>query len=209
MNHQLAETQHSVEKYILEEMSPEERTQFEEHLFDCPVCSDLVRQNFTVTENLKEVLREEKLSRAAVGWREWLRWPSLVPAFAALALACVVGYQNFGGSAEYVQAVPETAPLMTASRGALAEVHLDRKSSVLVLPVNVDKLAAGGFEGYLETADGKRLVQGIKGEKPVDTNVLIPIPTKNLQPGRLNLVLRSTLDGAQTQTYAFDLHYSN
>src|SRR5882762_5192275 len=105
MNHQLAEQTHAVDKYLLNELTEAERLEFEEHFFDCPACSHELKQNTIVVDNLKQVLLEDRrktseervasrwLSREA--WLSWLRPTTLVPAFAALALALVVGYQNF------------------------------------------------------------------------------------------------------------------
>lgn len=102
MDHKLAERSGTVERYLLNELAPEERLAFEEHLFDCPVCGDLVRSGAISIDNLQEVLREEpdKAIATETGgkrakWAAWFRPSSLIPSFAALALAAFVCYQNF------------------------------------------------------------------------------------------------------------------
>src|SRR5882724_13439816 len=98
MNHKLAEQTHAVDKYLLNELSATERLEFEEHFLDCPACSDELKQNVIVVDNLKQVLLEDrrKSSEERVAataepgrgwftrWFRWLRPATLVPAFAAL-----------------------------------------------------------------------------------------------------------------------------
>jgi len=197
MDHNLAETSHSVEKYTLNELSEDERTQFEEHMFDCPICSDLVRQNFTVTENLKQVLREAPAEQR-VSWRSWFQIPSLVPAFAALALACVVGYQNIGPS-ETAQVLPQMAALKAASRGTIPAIPAGAR----LLPVNADQLPIGPFEFQLDNSAVRG--QGQKTEADAQIQILF---SKSLPAGRHTLKLVSDADKADPITYTFEVQQS-
>jgi len=197
MDHKLAETSQSVEKYTLNELSEDERTQFEEHMFDCPICSDLVRQNFTVTENLKQVLREEPVQQR-VSWRDWFRVPSLVPAFAALALAGIVGYQNFGPS-ELAQVLPQMAALKPAARGTVPVVPAGAR----LLPVNADQLPIGPFEFELDNSD----VRGRGQKTGADAQIQI-LFSKSLPAGRHTLKLVSDAEKADPITYTFEVQES-
>lgn len=100
MDHDVVVRQKMTERYLLNELDPTSREEFEEHFFDCPECALDVRAGATFVEQSKTVLAEEGPARDAVtdsrnrksGWFAWLR-----PAFAAPALAAlliVVGYQN-------------------------------------------------------------------------------------------------------------------
>ncbi len=88
------------EKYLLNELDPAMRDQFEEHYFDCTECARDISAGAQFVQHTKAVLAEnpepERIpaSRrpASRGWLSWLR-----PAFAAPALAlllAIVGYQN-------------------------------------------------------------------------------------------------------------------
>ena len=106
MQHEEAVRQHATEKYILDELDPDQRDQFEEHFFDCPDCASDVRAAAMFVEHSKEMLAErpaESYARQAdlnppkkrwLGWlnRDWLRAAFAVPAIALLLL--IVGYQN-------------------------------------------------------------------------------------------------------------------
>lgn len=99
MDHSDALRLKATEKYILNELDPEQLDQFEEHMFDCPECAVDVRAAAMFVEHSKTVLSEARgpvpvtaVSATRSGWLDWLR-----PAFAAPALALlliVVGYQN-------------------------------------------------------------------------------------------------------------------
>jgi hypothetical protein len=91
----------AAEKYLLGELTPESREQFEEHFFDCQECALDVRAGAALVEHSKVVLSEPVAvspvrAPAAVpaspGWFAWLRPAVVVPVLAALLV--VVGYQN-------------------------------------------------------------------------------------------------------------------
>ena len=73
----------AAEKYLLGELAPELREQFEEHFFDCQECALDVRAGAALVEHSKVVLSEPVAvsvpvpARAKAGWLAWLR-PALV-----------------------------------------------------------------------------------------------------------------------------------
>ena len=208
MDHKLAEIQQSVEKYMLNELSPDERAEFEDHMFDCPSCSERVRQDFTVMENLKEVLREEPAAQRA-GWREWLRVPTLVPTFVALALACVVAYQNFGaGAGDLAVVLPQVAVLKATSRGdgATVPVQVDRKSATFELSVPID--SAGPFKCEFHNAAGAKVMTLKSGSENPDLDLTFQLPTKRFPAGRYQLILHSDSNMSDPIAYTFEVHYS-
>lgn len=58
MEHQSAVERRFTERYLLEELSPEEAAEFEAHFFECVVCADEVCQGAHLAANLKAVLQE-------------------------------------------------------------------------------------------------------------------------------------------------------
>src|SRR5258708_17677894 len=92
----------TTERYLLNELDPQVRDEFEEHYFSCPECALDVSAGFQFVQQSKAVLAENSgpspvgvapdLGRVHRGWFAWLR-----PAFAAPALAlllAVAGYQS-------------------------------------------------------------------------------------------------------------------
>jgi hypothetical protein len=103
MNHEVVVRQKMTERYLLQELDPEQRDEFEEHLFDCQDCALDVRAAARFVEQSKVVLAEERAAAPAPvlstapappqpGWFAWLRPAFAVPALAVLL--AVVAYQN-------------------------------------------------------------------------------------------------------------------
>jgi len=107
MDHTAVVRDKTTERYLLNELDPKLRDEFEEHYFACPECALDVSAGFQFVEQSKAVLAERsepipvratpgggpaKPARGAGQLFAWLR-----PAFAAPVLAlllAVVGYQN-------------------------------------------------------------------------------------------------------------------
>ena len=111
MDHEVVVRQHMTEKYLLEELEPEARDEFEEHFFNCPDCALDVRAGAMFVEQSKIALAEKSEPISAwspvnapvaikPGWLAGLRAglrPMLRPIFAVPVLALLVvvtGYQN-------------------------------------------------------------------------------------------------------------------
>ena len=58
MDHQSAIDRNLSERYILGELASEEAAEFEEHFFDCPVCSADIRHISRLVANLKVEIRD-------------------------------------------------------------------------------------------------------------------------------------------------------
>lgn len=102
MNHSEVVAQKIAERYVLGELPPELREQFEEHYFDCAECAadlealaTLMRAGKAVSEegtNLAEVRPTRMVAKP--GWFTWLRPIVAVPVIASLAAVIVL--QNVG-----------------------------------------------------------------------------------------------------------------
>jgi|ERR1700722_11852493 hypothetical protein len=100
MDHTTVVRQKMTERYLLSELEPEVRDEFEEHYFDCAECALDVSAGAQFVSQSKAVLAEkaEPVSMPALpqrpgqGWFGWLRPMFEVPVLALLLV--VVGYQN-------------------------------------------------------------------------------------------------------------------
>jgi len=102
MDHTAVVRDKTTERYLLNELDPQVRDEFEEHYFTCPECALDVSAGSQFVEHSKALLAESSKpspvgvapdpGRVHRGWLAWLR-----PAFAAPALAlllAVAGYQS-------------------------------------------------------------------------------------------------------------------
>jgi hypothetical protein len=97
MDHSEAVRVNMVEKYLLGELSPDVRDQFEEHYFDCPECAADVRALSAFMATSRTIFNEESAVKtpaavpkpARLGWFSWLRPAVAVPAIAALAAVVI------------------------------------------------------------------------------------------------------------------------
>ncbi|MDR3771855.1 MAG: zf-HC2 domain-containing protein [Terracidiphilus sp.] len=105
MEHSEAVEQMTAERYLLNELAPDEREAFEEHAFDCTECALDLRAGAAFVDEAKALLpdltatlsvlppaktRKQRTNRN--DWFSWMRPAFAAPAFAALLL--VLGYQN-------------------------------------------------------------------------------------------------------------------
>src|SRR5437879_12000044 len=91
MDHNEAIRLQAAVKYVLGELSPVQRDEYEEHYFDCAECAVDIKALATFADTAREVLRQEKASQFAKdlvparrGWLRWFQPIVAVPAFAAL-----------------------------------------------------------------------------------------------------------------------------
>lgn len=101
MDHEEWVRENATEKYLLEELDPDLRDQFEEHIFDCQECAMDVRAAAMFVEQSRTALAESPVTSAACvplperkpARLSWLRPAFTVPVLALLLT--VVGYQSY------------------------------------------------------------------------------------------------------------------
>jgi hypothetical protein len=203
MNHQLAEQTQAVDKYLLNELNEAERLEFEEHYFDCQACAEQLQHNAIVVDNLKQVLLEHQrdtseqrasaIPKSGRSWLGWLRPPTLVPTLAALALALIVGYQNF----VYIPGLTrpqalETVPIPSAARDSGTVVAVDRSLPMFNLSFDVDSPQA--YPSYtcdFQSESKGSIVRVDSGPRKVASFTLeLLLPSKQFPPGRYVMILR-------------------
>jgi hypothetical protein len=101
MDHEVVVRQQMTERYLLDELDPHERAEFEEHFFECRACALDVQAGALFVSQSKVALAEEPISGGlpvptsvpvTSGSFAWLRPTVAVPAMALLLT--VIGYQN-------------------------------------------------------------------------------------------------------------------
>ena len=223
MDHNEAVRQKATEKYLLNELDPELRDQFEEHLFDCQDCALDVRAAAMLVEQSKIVLaestatapaREAVATPAKPGWFAWLRPALAVPVFALLLAA--IGYQNFVTYPKLIQAAnqPQVGPWASvniSTRGATTTVIKAREGEGFGLLVNLPP--EDGFASY--TADLYNPAEKLDWSGPISAaseGRQIYIPGGNRRAGTYTLVVHgitSTGESKEISRHPIDVQTQN
>lgn len=236
MDHSEAVHQMAAERYLLNELTPEEREAFECHLFECPECALDLRSGAIFVEEAMAQLPEltsalpasapSRTSKSGVKRKWWLGL--LQPAFAAPAFATlliVFGYQNLvtypalRARANQPRLLAWT-PLHGATRGGAHQaITADRRQGV-ALPVDLPpQPSMGAYASYafdLYDPQGKLAWAGLAaapaGESGDGQRLSLAIPGAMLRNGSYTIAVAGiAAHGERTEIdrYVFDLRLTD
>jgi putative zinc finger protein len=211
MDHDEAVRQKATERYLLDELDPDLRDQFEEHLFDCQDCALDLRAGAMFVEQTKVILaqpptvsvaRVPALATTKLGWFAWLRPAFAVPVFALLL--AIIGYQNFVTYPSLVATAnqPQVGTWLSvnvSTRGTTANSARLHKGEGFGVLVNLPP--EDGFASY--TAD----LYNPGGTKEWSRQIAtasqearqIYIPGHNLESGTYTLVVNGVTPGGESK----------
>jgi len=212
MDHNEAVRQNATERYLLDELDPEVRDQFEEHLFECQDCALDLRAGAMFVEQTKVILAEPpavseaRVTAAATAKPGWLTW--LRPAFAVPVLAlllAVIGYQNFVTYPSLVATAnqPQVGPwtsVNVSTRGTTANsvrVHKGEGFGVLVNFPPEDGFASYTADLY-NPAGKKEWSRQIATASHEETRQVY-VPGHNLESGTYSLVVNGVTQGGESK----------
>jgi len=227
MKHEEAVEQMAVERYLLDELTPGLREEFEEHVFDCAECSLDLRAEAAFLEEAKIQIpmlvppapaARPKPAPRRTEWFAWLRPAFAVPTFAALL--AVLGYQNLRTipSLRTASTEPRLAPWASFHTGTRGDAHLavpaDRKQGTVLL---IEIPQENGYTTYrfdLYDQQGKRFWTQTAvpaGQAEMGSGAFsLMIPGAGLQEGSYTLVVSGvTPQGGSTQIdrRILDVHF--
>ena len=236
MDHSQAVEQMAAERYLLNELTPEAREAFEEHVFDCHECAMDIRAAAAFVDEAKIQLPalvrplpsspSAKPSKSKAKWDLWFAWlrPAVAaPVFAALLL--VLGYQNFvtypalRADADQPRLLP-SAPLHGATRGASrVTITADREHGV-GLPIQISPepgtAPASSYSFDLFDSQGKLAWTGVIPAQAAsdsgDQRITLAIPGKMLQNGSYAVAVSGVGpqgDRTPIERYEFAVHLNN
>jgi len=229
MDHSEAVRLGAAEQYLLGELSPELREQFEEHFFGCLECAQDVQAGAAFVDGAREVLGSEREftpvqiapNRASRGWfASLLRPVFLVPAMAVLLL--LAAYQNIVVIPGLSHSLSESNTPQTLQSFSLATANSRAGGALFIsVPPNkpfslfVDIPSVNRFSFYtcdLETESGTLIVSTKVSSEDAKDAVQLLIPPARLVPGKYILIVRghaSTVDtGSEVTRYPFTLNFS-
>lgn len=221
MDHDEAVKQMAVERYLLNELTPESRDSFEEHAFDCPECS-LDLKSGAAFINAAKVELPHLIDRSSVASKPvlapapakkssllfWMRPAFAIPAFAALL--AVVSYQNLATipSLKIEATEPRVLPSAAFHAGTRGTAHTpveaDRTQGVVLSIELPPDSSYASYAFTLYDPQGKQLwtrtVTASNVGLASDGIVSLVIPGAGLAPGSCTLAIAGTdVHGTKTE----------
>ncbi len=201
MDHETAMRIQGAERYVLDEFSPEERAEFEEHYFGCSECADEVKAASILAANASHLFREERVrdsaarERAAVRPNRRLWWPLAVSAALNIALLAGFGLNRLRSR----DAGPGIEPqfyhefgVPSASRGAEKTIPVPPGSRFF--GARFDLMPGQHFDSFefeiLDPSGGARSDRWLKAPPDEGSELELAVPVASLASGEYVLVLR-------------------
>jgi hypothetical protein len=215
MNHNEATNIEAGVKYVLGELSLNQREAYEEHYFDCAECAIDVKALATFADTTREVLRQERQAQfansvvpARSSWFAWLR-----PAFAApaiLVLLAVVVYQNTMGvpgkkpdEAQVFASYSLMGPSRGAEDGTPIQIHPHE-----AFALDFDLTTTRTFDHYLcqlqDDAGNAVLQVKLAGEK-ANREVHLLVPGILRHAGKYSVVVAGAAAGSDSWSQASEI----
>jgi hypothetical protein len=234
MKHSEALEQMAAERYLLDELTPDAREAFEEHMFDCQECALDLRAGAVFMEEAKAQLPEIATSPVAQTkpvmsgskpsfWQSWWRPAFVTPAFATVLLVLV--FQNLVTIPALRTAATQPhlaplAPLRPATRGGTRlTLTADRAHGVALpidLPAEPGMAPAASYSFDLRDPQGKvawtASIPAAGQDSAGDQSFSLVIPGGMLRIGAYSLIVTSVSpngDRTPRQQYDFDIVITN
>lgn len=204
MEHSEAVQRKATERYLLGELSADQRDAFEEHFFDCSECSADVKATAIFIDNARAALREMPVpARALKPARKSFSWAWLQPSWGLAAAAVILAvfvYQNLVSiprmkteiaANSTPQALTSVNFVTAGSRGAGGSqpvVPADKPFSLYVDIPARDSFAY--YSAAVEMESGGRKFAVPVSREQAKESVQILLPAKTLSPGNYVLVIR-------------------
>lgn len=207
-DHSEALATRATERYLLDEMSVDEREKFEDHYFSCSECANDVKLGAMFVDNAGALLKEHALTGRAfgekpksffAGWKQWTMFPA--PAMAACAaLVAAIAYQNMvqipalrqgGGTdrlvvARAVQLAPtRDAASLNFSKAAGTVSMFVRHAWEKTYPVYVCEVKAAAGEAAVLSSE----------VQPEGSDFTVSLPARSLAAGKYTLNIYGTGGG--------------
>jgi anti-sigma factor RsiW len=209
MDHQQAEELRLAVKYVLGELAPVQRDEYEDHYIDCPECAKDVHAAAAFTDTAREVFRQDARKQAPSparereGWFAWFRPVVAVPAL--LLLLAVVGYQNLmtlprlksegaAGKAQVFNSFALMGPVRGERGEPEAKVQVQKNETFaldfdFVLTREAKRRGFDHYVGQLQDETGPVLLQVAIPAEKVGQEVHLLVPSGVERAGKYSVVV--------------------
>lgn len=225
MDHNQAIQLTAVEKYLLEELPPELRDEFEEHFFDCQECTtdlratagfiDAAKREFKVNPVEKPTAVAGSKSRLVSIWPSAVAWAALAASLLVIAYQNVVVYPRFKTQIAELKA-PEILPQVSLvggnSRGGQIPVAAVGSGQPFLLLVDIP--TEDRFSSYtclLNSPSGSLAWRVEVSPQQAKDTVSIRVPSAGQGAGEYTLTVQGIMAGSAVDLahYRFTLSSQN
>jgi hypothetical protein len=212
------------ERYLLGQLDPQVRDEYEDHYFNCCACAEDVRLTAAFLDNAKPLLQWPDAKRESVASSRsrifgWL-WPMPAGAAAvAMMLLGVVGYQNAVLLPHYrEQLLALQSPLhtpsyfLTVARGDSTEILASKGDRLVSLVLSRSSEQTSPYCRIDVKNAAGTVVQSAVVEREPGGEVQITIPVAALKPGTYSLDVAglsspSAVPSGEAAHYFFSFRY--
>ena len=211
MEHTDAVKLQAVEKYILGELTPSLREEFEAHYFDCAECSLNLRTGVAFAAVSRQYFAESAPQKVAaavpqLGWFARLKPLVVVPAFAVLLL--LIGYQNIVSIPRLRQANSSTAEAVApwfslatssvhGSAGTRIEIQPGQSFHLFFDITSAPQQSGATFLANLQDSAGKTVLSKTVSAKEAQKAVIFDVPG-GLPEGDYKLIILDQSDSSKS-----------
>jgi Putative zinc-finger len=216
-------TQHlTVERYLLDELTPEVRDEFEEHFFDCQECAtdlrataafmDVARREFKIHPVPKPGGESKGRSFFASALPAALVWSALAASLLVIAYQNMIVFPHFRTEISELKA-PEILPAISLvggnSRGGQIPAGTVGNSRPFLLQLDIP--TQDRFSGYtclLYGPSGSLVWRAEVSAQSARDTVSIRVPSSDRPPGEYTLAVQGNLAGSSVDLarYRFALN---
>jgi Putative zinc-finger len=209
MDHNQSANLMAIEKYLLEELTPEQRDEFEEHFFDCEECAtDLqatavfmaaARQEFKVHPVPKPGNGARSKSFSASFWPTALVWSALAASLLLVAYQNLVVFPHFRTEIAELKA-PEILPVISLVGGNSRGDQTPTATAAATRPflLSLDIPTQDRFTSYtclLYSPSGTPAWRVEVSPQAARDTVSIRVPSTERLPGEYTLAVQGNLAG--------------
>jgi hypothetical protein len=217
VTHEQAESKLSAERYVLDELTAEERAQFEEHFFVCNECAQDVRDLSVVSDHVRSSLADQERpaansERARNRLQNWLyaaSLPWLRPGFALtagcalVALTVVTGWQVLSNRAEMQPYALASVMLRPEARSEVVSIDAGQQAPFLLLEADVPG-ASGELKWELYRNGGTASVGAGSAQAPdPGASFKLLAPRSKMEPGEYRLTISSGQSAAAEKKWVY------
>jgi len=173
--HAFPDREHAAERYLLGEMSDDDRDRYEDHVFSCAECAEDVRTTAAFLDDVRSYVAPRfpartnaapAVSRPVSSGAAWHR-SAVVPWALAASLLLFTGYQSLvlvpGLRDQVPPRNPDVVALRPESRGELYVIRTAEAENGIVLDLDTNDVQEGTVLEYkMTTAAGREVMSGRK-----------------------------------------------